>query len=260
MEIEVPCHLYAFGRRTRFVMDLWKLEFHAQSSFYHGFSLPHAILRLDLTGRDLTDYLMEVLTERGYAFTIAERTIVRDMKEKLCKVAEDFNEKMQKSCQFEWFWRKDMNCQTDRSFPMEMRDSDAQRHCSSHHSLEWNAMESTRQHTTRSWSVLSISKRTCAETSSCQEKHQCIHSSTQDWRRRWSSWNHQRESIQFRLKYRHVFHSNWIQIYWWMKKRTHWFVMVMNIWLCHTICNLCVFFIVIFLFSAFSFFWYCSIE
>lgn len=109
MAIQAVLSLYASGRTTGIVVDSGDGVTHTVP-IYEGYSLPHAVKRIDLAGRDLTDYMVKLVSEIGQGLNnSAGREIVRDIKEQLAYIAIDFDAELKKF--------KDSN-QHDRSYTL----------------------------------------------------------------------------------------------------------------------------------------------
>ncbi|KAI9010679.1 actin-related protein [Hyaloraphidium curvatum] len=87
MSVQAVLALYASGRTTGLVLDSGDGVSHAVPVF-EGFTMPHAVRRIDIAGRDVTDHLLLLLRKAGHNFhTSAEKEIVRLIKERACYVA-----------------------------------------------------------------------------------------------------------------------------------------------------------------------------
>mgnify|MGYP000159048796 FL=1 len=88
--IQAVMSLYANGRSTGLVVDSGDGVTHTVPVF-EGFSIPHAIEKMEIAGRVITEYAQKLLLESGHSFTsTAELEIVKDIKEKLAFVAQDY--------------------------------------------------------------------------------------------------------------------------------------------------------------------------
>ncbi|EGF82404.1 hypothetical protein BATDEDRAFT_29486 [Batrachochytrium dendrobatidis JAM81] len=84
ISIQAVLSLYASGRTTGVVLDVGDGVTHAVP-VYEGFAITNAVRRIDVAGRDITEYLQLLLRKSGYHFhTSAEMEVVRIIKEKAC--------------------------------------------------------------------------------------------------------------------------------------------------------------------------------
>ena len=87
VSLQPPLALYASGRTSGLVLDVGEGLTQAMP-VYNGFMMPHAVVRSDLAGKDVTEALLFQLRRSGLSLvTTAERQIAREIKDATCFVS-----------------------------------------------------------------------------------------------------------------------------------------------------------------------------
>lgn len=95
--IQAVMSLYAAGRTTGLVVDSGDGVSHT-IPVYEGYMIKHAVNKMSIAGRQLTEFMQKLMIEQGEEMTSAsEFQIVRDIKEEHCYVALDYEAEMEQA-------------------------------------------------------------------------------------------------------------------------------------------------------------------
>ncbi|XP_065616856.1 actin-related protein 2 [Quercus suber] len=95
IQIQAVLTLYAQGLLTGLVIDSGDGVTHVVP-VVDGYSFPHLTKRMNVAGRHITSYLVDLLSRRGYAMNrTADFESVREIKEKLCYISYDYKREYQ---------------------------------------------------------------------------------------------------------------------------------------------------------------------
>jgi actin-related protein len=93
--IQAVLAMFSAGRTTGIVVDSGDGVTHTVP-IYQTYSVPHAVKKIMLAGRDISKHLETLLTERGFVTeSTAQAQIVREIKEQLCYVTMDYKSDME---------------------------------------------------------------------------------------------------------------------------------------------------------------------
>ena len=90
VNVQAVLALYESGRMTGVVLDSGE-GISDIVPIYEGYAIPHATKKFEIAGGDITTYLKKLLREEGPRFQAPQEVeIIREIKEKMCEVARDY--------------------------------------------------------------------------------------------------------------------------------------------------------------------------